>query len=240
MAISRFPSTPNQSKTVGIVIGILLIPAGLLMTYFIFLKPVLSVYAARQWIATQCTVTDSWVGHSHSRHGGMTYRVDLEFTYHYRGGTYSSDNYQFDKGYSSGYALKKAIVDQYPPGKTITCYVNPSKAAEAVVMRDFNAGLLVGLCPLAFTLAGAAMLRGSFRKDSPPPTTPRQNAIGLGVFGLITGVVAGCVLCYQLIPEARLGVYEWNLYVLVGAFSIVALALVGISISNILKGSDSD
>jgi len=235
-SIVRLPSTSKDSKGGSLAIGLLLIPLGLLMTYFIFLKPALNVIHARRWAATPCTVTDSRIGRSHSRHGGTNYRVEVEFSYQYDGRHYDSDNYQFDKSYSSGYALKDAVVDRYPPGQRTTCYVNPENPGEAVIMRDFNPGLLLGLCPLAFSLAGILLIRRAVRTDTPQPPTPRQNSIVLGVFGLITGAVAGCVLFFQVIPEARLGTYEWNLYVLAGAFSIVALALVWKSISGLLKG----
>jgi hypothetical protein len=220
---------PN--KGMSIFIAVLLIPAGLALSYVLFVKPVMGVVHARHWTETPCLITDSYVGRSHGRHG-TSYRVDVEFSYAVDGARYSSSNYQFDKGYSSGYVLKKVIVDQYMPGQKSVCYVNPANPAEAVMMRDFTPGLLFGLTPLAFSAAGFAILRSSSRRAAPSAPTPRQNAIVFGIFALVTAAVAGCLLYYQVLPEARLHYYDLGMWAFAGVLSIMALVLGALAVAG--------
>jgi hypothetical protein len=215
----------------SIFIAVLLIPAGLALSYALFVKPVMGVVHARHWTERPCLITDSHVGRSHDRHG-TSYRVDVEFSYTVDGRTYDSGDYQFDKSYSSGYVLKKAVVDEYTPGQKAVCYVNPANPAEAVMKRDFTPGLLFGLTPLVFSAAGFALLRSSLRGDAPSPPTPRQNTIVFGVFALVTGLVAGCVLYYQVLPEARLHYYDLEMWALAGVLSITAFALGAIAVAG--------
>ena len=128
-----------------------LVGAGLF--YFIFVRPVGRIIAARSWQETPCTIVSSSVGES-SDSDGTTYRVDITFAYTAGGVERQSHRYDFSEGSSSGYDGKKAVVDRYPAGSRTICYVDPENPELAVLNRDFSAGYLIGLFPLIFLFVG--------------------------------------------------------------------------------------
>jgi hypothetical protein len=127
---------------------------GLGFTYLMFVQPVLNVWAARSWKETTCRVLSSAVG-THSGKHGYTYSVDIVYRYRIGRQWYTERRYDFRVGSSSGYDGKEAVVEQYPPGKHVTCYYNPADPADAVLNRDLPADLFFGLIPMVFTLVGA-------------------------------------------------------------------------------------
>lgn len=128
-----------------------LVGAGLF--YYIFVRPVGLIVAARSWQETPCTIVSSRVAES-SDSDGSTYRVDITFSYTADGVERQSSRYDFMEGSSSGYDGKKAVVDRYPPGSRAICYVDPEDPGRAVLNRDFSAIYLIGLFPLLFLFAG--------------------------------------------------------------------------------------
>ncbi|HEV2846539.1 MAG TPA: DUF3592 domain-containing protein, partial [Thermoanaerobaculia bacterium] len=128
-----------------------LVGAGLF--YYIFVRPVGRIVAARSWQETPCTIVSSRVDEISSS-DGATYRVDITFSYMAEGGERQSNRYDFSEGSSSGYGGKKAVVDRYPPGSRAVCYVDPEDPGRAVLNRDFSATYLIGLVPLVFLFVG--------------------------------------------------------------------------------------
>lgn len=121
--------------------------------YFMFIRPVGLVLAARSWQETPCTIVSSRVAES-SDSDGTTYKVDITFAYAAGGGEYRSSRYDFLDVSSSGYDGKKAVVDRYPPGSRAICYVDPEDPGRAVLNRNFSPIYLIGLFPLIFLFAG--------------------------------------------------------------------------------------
>ena len=126
---------------------------GAALFYYLFIRPVGLIVAARSWRETPCTIVSSQVG-EHSDSDGSTYSVDITFAYTVDGVDRQSSSYDFSKGSSSGYDGKKAVVDRYPAGSRAVCYVDPEDPERAVIDRDFSAGYLIGLFPLLFLFAG--------------------------------------------------------------------------------------
>ncbi|NLE38362.1 MAG: hypothetical protein GX621_10095, partial [Pirellulaceae bacterium] len=89
--------------------------------------------------------------------------------YEFNGATYTSDRYDFFvAASSSGYEGKKRVVDQYKNAANPVCYVDPDEPAEAVLQRDLTIKNAIGLFPLIFVVAGAAVLIfGLKQKDRP-------------------------------------------------------------------------
>lgn len=232
--MSRQQSQGNDRVTT--IILALLIPAGLALCYAIFVRPVTKVVAARGWTETPCVITSSRVGTSHDKKGGRTYRVDISFKYKVNGEVYNSDEYQFDEGYSSGYALKEAVVNQYPPDQQSVCYVNPADPEEAVMVRGFTPGLLWGLAPLALTGAGILGLVSARNARLGKPVDPaKQNAIALVVFALISDAVVCGAVFFQLIPEARIGAMEWGLLIFLIPFALVSVLFTWAAVTSVRK-----
>ncbi len=157
MAQKPKSSNKRESNHPGCMVlffGVFLV-FGLIFLWFIFLEPVLSILDARNWEPVEATVISSDVGVHPSDEGGSTYSVDITYGYAWGGGEFTSDRYQFMTGSSSGYDGKAAVVEAHPPGSKITCYVDPTAPAEAVIHRGLHWELLFGLLPMIFVAVGA-------------------------------------------------------------------------------------
>ncbi|HVR35856.1 MAG TPA: DUF3592 domain-containing protein, partial [Methylomirabilota bacterium] len=130
---------------------------------FMFVRPVLGILDARNWVETPCVVESSQV-RSHSSDDGTTYSVDILYRYEVNGREYKSNRYHFMGGSSSGWGAKRAIVREHPPGRETVCYVNPRDSTEAVLERGFTHDLWFGLIPLVFVGVGAGGLLWGVRK----------------------------------------------------------------------------
>lgn len=145
----------HPSVGVGFVLVFLLIGGGLL--YAFFLRPLMKIVIARDWVAVPCTVISSEVKSQRGNHGS-TYSVNVLYSYEFAGGTHKANRYDFMGGSSSGYAGKRHIVDGLPPGSKTRCFVNPRDPAEAVLERGFTPTMWFGLIPMAFVLGGLFFL----------------------------------------------------------------------------------
>ena len=121
--------------------------------YGFFVRPVLGIMAARDWLEVPCTVLSSEVK-SHRGDDGTTYSIGMVYTYEFAGREHQSSRYDFMGGSSSGYAGKRAVVDRLPPGTRTMCYVNPDDPADAVLERGYTPDLWFGLIPLVFVAVG--------------------------------------------------------------------------------------
>ena len=122
-------------------------------TWFITIRPLTGLVAARSWVETPCTILASQVAES-SDSDGTTYKVDVQYSYVFAGGEHRSGRYDFFDAYSSGYQGKADVVARYPPGASTVCYVNPADPSEAVIDRSPGPRYLVGLVPLVFLFIG--------------------------------------------------------------------------------------
>lgn len=153
-----------------------------------FVGPAISRYfAARSWVETPATVIWSRVkSHSGSK-GSTTYSVDVFYRYQFQGRDYRSNSYSLMSGSSSGRDAKQEIVDSFPSGSSLTCYVNPQKPWQAIVRRNPGAGGLFLLFPLPFLGIGIAGICWTLKKkrqeksrlvDHPGSgKAPRQEAL---------------------------------------------------------------
>lgn len=170
-AIAAAAPTPAKRKlgTKGIVgfFSIFFI-MGSAFFYFMFLGPVLNIFAARSWVATPCVIEHSEL-ERHSDSDGVTYEIDMRYRYTYEGNTYHAERYWFAFGSSSNYDGRRAIVDAHPAGSETSCYVDPDNPSEAVIDRSFPGELWFGLLPLIFVLVGLSGMIGA------PVYQARQN-----------------------------------------------------------------
>ncbi len=150
--------------------------AGLVTFYFLTWRPLTSILAARSWEETSCVIVSSDVAVNHGS-DSTTYRVDIRYTYEAeRGETFHGDRYDFSIGSSSGYDAKAAVVEAHPPGREVTCYVDPQDPSRAVINRSAGTFLLWGLFPLPFLavgLGGLLFLATASGKRSPGKASKR-------------------------------------------------------------------
>jgi hypothetical protein len=152
----------GREQKIGRVIAIAvfsifaLVGAG--MIYPLGIRPVMKAFDSEKWQETPCKIISAQVG-SHSDRDGTTYSIDIKYEYRFAGGTYYGNKYYFIGGSSSGYKNKARIVSEYKNAANPICYVNPENPAEAVLVRGFRAGLLLGLIPAIFLVIGVGGVR---------------------------------------------------------------------------------
>jgi hypothetical protein len=142
---------------------------GLVVLYFITIRPVWNMLDARGWPTVPAVVTASQLHVNHDS-DGSTYRIDITFRYEVDGRSYSSDTYDFMSFFSSsGRSGKQAIVDAHPVGKSVTAYVDPADPTRAVLSRSPSHAMWFGLIPAVFVLIGLGgilgMIWSGHRKD---------------------------------------------------------------------------
>jgi hypothetical protein len=167
MSFSNQPLSTQGRRPPPAWLFAIFILMGLVFFYFFFLRPAMKVLAARNWPQVPRVIESSSVGSHRGNKGGITYSVDITYSYRVGGRFHSSDRYGFMGGSSSGFAGKEAIVERYPAGSKAMCYVNPADPLDAVIERRFTNDMFFGLIPLAFTAAGAVGLKASRKKAAP-------------------------------------------------------------------------
>jgi hypothetical protein len=141
------------------VVGVALVVAlGVTLWVVFFLIPVVGLVRAQTWTASTCEVLSSRVAshYDSSSDGGATYWVEVRYRWTLDGVSYTGDRYDL-RGAASTEAASdcREIVRELPPGRKVTCYVNPSKPGEAVIDRDLHPEQFVRWA-LAWLLLGAA------------------------------------------------------------------------------------
>jgi len=179
----------SQRRTAGqptgcmVLFSLIFLLAGAAGTYFLLVRPVSKLLASLSWTETQCTVLSSQVAEVSSS-DGSTYRIDIRYQYIAGGNLRESNRYDFRIGSSSGTAGKQAIVDRYPPGARVQCWVDPGDPAEAVLSRGFSPAYLFGLMPLIFFAVGAALLVWTVRSGRGAAVAAQGGTAGVSPFGV--------------------------------------------------------
>jgi len=168
---SRRGTSQQMSPGCGVVFGLLFVIPGLLIIYFLSVRPLLKVRDAKNWERAPAVVLSSSV-QTHRGSDSTTYSIQIEYEYELEGRTRRSDRYNFVGGSSSGYDSKKRVVDQYPAGHRFEAYVNPRNPGEAVIDPGFNwffAAMFAfgAVFALAGTAVAVSSLRGGASRRSP-------------------------------------------------------------------------
>jgi hypothetical protein len=160
--ISSAPSRKASARFTLVFCSVFLL-IGAVMGYFVTVRPVLGVLAARGWTPTPCTILSSEV-RSHRGSKSTTYSADIHYAYEVDGRPFHSDRAKFMGGSSSGRGGKMEFVRRYPGGAKATCYVNPRDPSDAVLERGFTSDMWVGLVPALCMLIGAGGIIATLRK----------------------------------------------------------------------------
>ncbi len=177
---------PISSKALGkknskvflfIFFGIFAI-IGLVASWFVLIRPVKNVLAARSWIETPCKIVSAKV-ESHRGDDSTTYSVEITYAYEFDNRQYTSDRYSFMGGSSGGRSRKQAVVDKYKKATNPVCFVDPEKPESAVLVRGFHLMMLIGLLPVVFFVVGVGGIVGTARK-SKRGITAKGDGAGAG------------------------------------------------------------
>jgi len=260
-------SNPNtQAKTAGksireksgngtgpvLIFGGIFFLVGLPLTYFLLYKPVTKVFEAKNWLALPCTVISSQV-RSHRSDDSTTYSIDILYRYTVRGESFTSNQYEFIGGSSSGYENKRRIVRNHPAGKQFTCYVNPANPAEAVIERELTLKNLLGIIgPILLIIAFCIFYFGLRNKSNLPledsteerpfwlPDPPKNitadpsgmlmlpqgmSPVGKLVIALIFFGIWSAIVGLIWINSPRTLQTEWVLIIVLGIFGLISIAM---------------
>jgi hypothetical protein len=227
--------------------GLIFTVVGGALFLFLFAIPCLNQLRAMGWIEVPCTVIDSTV-RSWSTDDGTSYRPDVLYEYQAGGRTWRSNRVDFFSALSSGHDNARDVVGRYPDGSTGTCWVDPGNPGRSVLEKGFLPMHLLGLLPLIFLIAGAALSRWALAQlharktthtESPeeaepvegplvlePQVSPLGKLFGAIFFALFwNGIVS--VFVYQAWKGWERGHPDWFLTVFLIPFVLVGLAAIG-------------
>ena len=161
--------------------GLLFVGIGFVASYFFAVVPFANVVAATSWDAETCGVENSSVLR-HQSDEGATYSIDILYHWDRGRGLERSSRYDFFHGSTSGYDGKREIVDRYPRGAQVACWVHPQRANEAVLERGLTLEAWFTPLPLLFVLAGLYMFRRGRTTSTRRQRMRAQAEQGLGPF----------------------------------------------------------
>ena len=137
-----------------VVAGLMMVAGSVIFMAF-FVGPVRHAIVARSWRDVECKILRSEVRRHLNSKGSGTYSPQIVYSYVVDGRQHRSDTYSFFELSGSGWAAAQRIIDGYPPGSTVRCYVNPADADDATLHREPSLAWLIGLVPLALFFGGA-------------------------------------------------------------------------------------
>ena len=158
-----FLSSKLREKSTQRIFGTVFVLVGLPLLWVVAIQPLKDIARAKHWEKAPAIVETSKV-RTHSGDDGDTYSIAIRYRYTYKSRSYMSERYSFFGGSTSGYSSKARIVEQYPPGRSFTCFVNPEHPAEAVIERQVTSTVFFGFIPLVFIVLGLAFVTAGSRK----------------------------------------------------------------------------
>lgn len=201
---------------------------GTVITVFLA-KEVFRGIETRNWQESLCTISFSEVAQGS---GDTPYSLKVRYFYRFNGRRYEGGRYKRSKENYDKYSKARNLVDSYPPGSTVSCYVNPQNPAQAVLKQNSLWYALIIFFPLIFVAIGLgglyAVFRGKFgtrkggaisnrakRQDrasqtstSSPKETRRIMTILCLIF-ILVGSIFGYILVYRPISQ-YLAAKEWS------------------------------
>ena len=154
------PSTSPEKKAPGkrpMGVFILLTAASAMMFLafvFVGLIPAIRWFQVQSYRETMCTVISS-TAKVHTRSQGKAfYTLDMLYTYDIAGKSWRGTEYDVMEGGDGSQREVENLVANYPPGKQVSCYVDPTDPSNAYIIRTIRMGSLVtkALVTLIFAL----------------------------------------------------------------------------------------
>jgi len=155
---ARHGASSARAGTIGVrIFASIFILIGGVATWFVGLKPLLQVQAAKSWIEVPCKIRTAYVDSHKGSKGGRTYSIKVSYSYSVDGQKYLGDRYNFSTGSSSGRDWRERAVNALTAESNPVCYVNPSNPQESVLARELGGDVWFGLIPLVFAVVGTAL-----------------------------------------------------------------------------------
>ena len=142
-----------------IIVGICFLLIGGIASYLGCIRPLWMYAESQSWSSVSAVIRESYVDSYRGSKGSTQYRLKLKYQYQWQGKKYTSDQYDYFMENSSNLRYYRSIVRKNPPGKTVVCYVNPSKPGQAVLNREFSLSALIPMLFVnLFPIVGAGLL----------------------------------------------------------------------------------
>lgn len=157
---SHWQAEQPLRKRLGLAVLIAFFWCGLVSLFGCFaLVPLArSIRAMAVYIAAPGVVLESRVKESQGD-DSTTYAPYIRYSYQYDGRTLASERYSFDEFFTSDLDYAREAVQQHPPGKKVTVYLDPNDPTRSVLVRQVQGivyFMLLFLQP--FMLVGLALL----------------------------------------------------------------------------------
>jgi hypothetical protein len=219
--VRSISATAPKGKGHRFVIGLGLLFAlvGGAVFAFLFAVPCVRTLASAGWEARPCTIVRSTV-RSWSTDDGTSYRPDVLYEYTAYGRTWRSNRVTFFSALSTGRDEARAVCDRYPAGARVTAWVDRNDPPRSALEREFQPRHLVGLLPLLFLFAGAALMRFGWKQlraggdpvdrpsePAPPDASPVTLSPQLSPFGKVIGT-----LFFALFWNGIVSVFVWQVW----------------------------
>ncbi len=220
--------------------------------------PSLRLVESMGWEAIPCTIVNSRL-RSWSTDDGTSHRADILYEYQAGGRLWTSNRAVFFGFANSGYESARNLLDRYPDGAAVTCWVDSRDPSKSILDRQLHLHHLLGLVPLIFVIAGGAVAHHGWKKmrslktgsgtkvdeavwagdplSLKPQVGPMGKVLGAFLFAAIwNGIVS--VFVWQAFKAWELAQPEWGLmiflipFVLVGLFSLGLVAYFLLALAN--------
>ena len=129
------PAPPPAQHKGCLIVPLLAVAAGLFLTYFYTVRPMMQIDEASGWVETAAEVIESKVVEAHSSRS-FDYEPYVVYSYTFEGEPHESHRLAFASLMKPEKRGAREIAARYPKGAKITCWVNPDDPSQAVVMRD--------------------------------------------------------------------------------------------------------
>ena len=121
--------------------------------------------ASRSYVAVDAVVTGSYVQRTNSSgtgpraSGSIDYKPVIQYEFEVNGQQYVGDRYSFVVWGRGNPDYAQSLVNQYPPGRAITAYYDPSDPNESVIDQSFDEfPTVIALLLLPFHCVGAILV----------------------------------------------------------------------------------
>ena len=245
-SISQKAAKGNGHK-IALIVGLMFSVVGGALFLFLFALPSIHQLRSLGWTETPCTVIKSTV-RSWSTDDGTSHRPDVLYEYQAGGRSWRSNKTDFFSALSSGYDNARDVVARHRDGSAGICWVDPGNPGRSILEKGFRPMHLLGLLPLAFLIAGAALSRWAWRQmrtgrsseiDLSEETAPTEGPLVLEpqvsplgkVFGALffalfwNGIVS--VFVFQAWKGWERGQPDWFLTLFLVPFVLVGLVMIG-------------
>ena len=151
---SSSPAGQAMGKGCGTLFFGMFLAMGLLFEG-LMAKSVFRSSSAHGWMGMRCTIESSDAEISSSEDDSSPYSFTVSYSYEVNGQRFTSSQLSTNGASYSDFTKVQRRLDQYPPGSSAPCWVNPENHADAILEQTSHAFSLILLFPLIFVAVGA-------------------------------------------------------------------------------------